>query len=74
MKITRKSQLTGIENTLDIEISSEELFRVENRFDSNFSKELIQNIVPKLSQGLREFLKTGITPDEWQREFGSIED
>ena len=71
MKITRKSQLTGLESTLDIKITLDELSRVENRFET---KELLQNIVPNLSTGEREFLKTGITPDEWGGMFGNVID
>ena len=71
MNITKKSQLTGLESTLDINITLDELSRVENRFET---KELLQNIVPNLSTGDREFLKTGITPDDWEREFGNTID
>lgn len=67
MKVTKASQLSGIEHTLDLNITSEELMRVENRF---YTKELIQNIVPQLTMGEREFLMTGITEEEWNRTFG----
>jgi hypothetical protein len=32
--------------------------------------ELIQNAMPDLSAELREFLMTGITPFEWEENFG----
>ena len=67
MKVTKASQLSGIEHTLNLNITSEELMRVENRF---YTKELIQNIVPQLTMGEREFLMTGITEEEWNRTFG----
>lgn len=67
MKVTKASQLSGVEHTLDLNITSEELMRVENRF---YTKELIQNIVPQLTMGEREFLMTGITEEEWNRTFG----
>jgi hypothetical protein len=70
MKVTKISQLTGIEHTLELNITSEELFRVENRRNTT---ELIQNIVPHLSLPDREFLMTGITNEEWVRIYGEIE-
>ena len=67
MNITKISSLTGIEHTLNINITEDELLRVENRYNS---KELIQNIVPNLTMDEREFLMTGITNEEWIRTFG----
>ena len=70
MKVTKISQLTGIEHTLELNITPEELFRVENRRNTT---ELIQNIVPHLSLPEREFLMTGITNEEWIRIYGEID-
>jgi hypothetical protein len=70
MNITKISSLTGIEHTLNINITEDELLRVENRYNS---KELIQNIVPNLTMDEREFLMTGITNEEWIRVFGEID-
>jgi len=70
MEITKISQLSGKESTMNLDITPEQLYRVENRFQS---KELIQNIVPNLSMEDREFLMTGITSTEWQTMFGEIE-
>jgi hypothetical protein len=70
MIVTKKSSLTGIENTLNIDVTSEQLFRIENRMNTT---ELIQNIVPNLSMEDREFLMTGITNEEWIRAFGEID-
>ena len=70
MKITKKSSLTGVEHTLDIDITEEQFQRVEMRF---FTKELIQNIIPNVSLGEREFLMTGITQEEWDETFSEIE-
>jgi len=67
MNITKISSLTGNEHTLNINITEDELIRVENRYNS---KELIQNIVPFLSMDEREFLMTGITNEEWVNTFG----
>ena len=32
--------------------------------------DLIQNVFPDLSADQREFLMTGITPEEWNQNFG----
>lgn len=49
---------------MDLNITQEQLDRW---VDGN---ELIQNIFPSLTKGEREFLVTGITPEEWRKEFG----
>lgn len=67
MEITKISQLSGKENTMNIEVTQYEMIRIENRYHS---KELIQNIVPNLTMEEREFLMTGITPEEWNNTFG----
>ena len=70
MKITKISQLSGKESTMELDITPEQLHRVENRMNT---AELIQNIVPNLSMEDREFLMTGITNEEWIRMFGEID-
>jgi hypothetical protein len=55
---------------MELNITSDELVRIENRF---YTKELIQNIVPNLTMGEREFLMTGITEEEWNKTFGEID-
>jgi hypothetical protein len=68
MLITRTSTITGQEHTLDLNINPDQLVRI------NIGIELIQNIVPHLSPSDREFIMTGITDEEWDNMFGSIED
>lgn len=63
--------MSGVESTMDLDITIDQLFRIENRFST---KELIQNIVPHLSKEDREFLITGITPKEWNEMFNEIEE
>ena len=70
MLITRTSQISKTQSTLDLDVTQEQLTRIENRF---FTGELIQNIVPNLSKEEREFLITGITPKEWNELFNEIE-
>ena len=65
MEITRKSLISGIEHTLDINITEEQLKEIENPNRTKF----IQNIVPHLNANEREFLMSGITEEEWEKEF-----
>jgi len=64
MKIARQNPLTGKVNEMDIDVTSEQLARWQ-------SGELIQNVMPELDAGEREFLISGITPDEWDAMFGT---
>ena len=70
MLVERKSRVSGLVHALDLEITPEQLARVDNRFESG---ELIQKIVPHLSVDDREFLMTGITGEEWALTFGEDE-
>jgi hypothetical protein len=63
MLITKTSRISGTISTMDLNITSEQLSRIEE------GRELIQNIVPHLSSDEREFLITGITPQEWDKLF-----
>jgi hypothetical protein len=62
MKITRTSRLTGKTSVMYLDITKEQLF-------SWVDGELVQNAMPQLSAEEREFLMTGITPDEWDSVF-----
>lgn len=68
MMITMISNISKKKSTMDIDISEEQLFRITH------TQELIQNIVPHLSPEDREFLITGITPEEWKELFDTVED
>lgn len=64
MLIMRISMLSGEVNEMDLDITpaqleSYELFGV-----------LLQDAFPNLSPAEREFIKTGITPEEWYDTFG----
>jgi hypothetical protein len=68
MLVTMKSQLTG-------EVHSMELDVTETQMSVYFSGGgLLQNVFPKLTPPEREFIKTGITPQEWESYFGSGDD
>lgn len=62
MKITRKSPFTGTVNTMDIDVTDVQIERWK-------SGTLIQNAMPNISADEREFIMTGITPEEWQATF-----
>ena len=67
MLITRKSAFTNNVHTMDINVTQEQLSAWE-------SGTLIQNAMPHLSADEREFIMTGITPQEWEDAFGGSED
>ena len=58
MQFTRTSVVSGITRTQDIPVKQEEL-------NSWVNGSLIQVAMPQLSVDEREFIMTGITPDEW---------
>lgn len=62
MKITRRSLATGIERTREIDCTQEQ-------YDLWLGGELVQDAFPNLSADDREFIMTGITPDEWDETF-----
>jgi hypothetical protein len=67
MTITRKSSLTGITRTKEINVTEEQILAWE-------MGELIQNAMPHLSADDREFIKTGITGEEWDQLFGGADE
>ena len=66
MKVTRTSAFTGVTRTLDLPITEQDLRAWNNGM-------LIQNACPELTDEEREFIMTGITPEEWAAEFGEEE-
>lgn len=60
MHITRTSLITGKKSTREIRNISEQDIK-----DCAESGENIQDFFPHLSADDREFIKTGITPEEW---------
>jgi hypothetical protein len=66
MKVTRTSPFTGITRTLDLNITAAQVARYSNGW-------LLQDAFPQLSAGEREFYKTGITDEEWDKHIGGDE-
>lgn len=59
MLIDRTSTLTGITRMKELPVTLQQLERFEA------GQELIQDIFPHLTADEREFIKTGITAEEW---------
>lgn len=62
MKVTRISKYSGIERTIDLDITEEQLKRYEEG-------EYIQKAFPHLTPSQREFILTGCTDEEWLEMF-----
>lgn len=60
MTVTRVSQLTGKVSSMELNVTQQQLDDYRDR------KGLLQNIFPNLTTFEREFIKTGITPQEWE--------
>jgi hypothetical protein len=63
MLITRTSTLSGITRTLDLDVTPAQVELY------NAGGVLIQNAFPQLPKEQREFIKTGITAEEWDEMF-----
>ena len=67
MKITRKSILTGIVRTREIDVTVEQV-------EAWKMGSLIQDAMPHLSVADREFIVNGITDVEWRQVFGESDE
>jgi hypothetical protein len=67
MIITRQSPISGKIHSLDLDITEEQVAAWQ-------AGAYIQNAFPNLSPDEREFLKTGITAEEWEAMFGGEEE
>ena len=63
MLITRQSLISGNINTMSLPITEEQYTAWEQGT-------LVQVAMPHLSPDEREFVMTGITPEEWADNFG----
>jgi hypothetical protein len=64
MIYTKESMFSGKVHSMEIPVTEAQIEAWQNG-------ELIQNAMPNLTPDQREFLMTGITPEEWEAEFGS---
>ena len=63
MLIERKSMVSGKVHAMDLDVTQEQM-------DAWSAGMYIQDAMPQLSDGEREFMMTGITPEEWDATFG----
>jgi hypothetical protein len=63
MNITRTSLLTKVTRTRDINVTPEQMARYEAGMK-------IQDAFPHLNADDREFILSGITPEEWDEHMG----
>ena len=67
MQFSRKSPVSGKINVLEIDVTEEQLAAYKRGV-------LIQDAMPNVPGDLREFIMTGITPEEWKGIFdGSVD-
>ena len=59
MLITKTSMLSGNTSSMDIDVNQDQI-------DLWQGGSLIQNVMPDLSADEREFIMTGVTPEEWE--------
>ena len=70
MKVERKSLLSGITTSREIDAPPTKILNYLAGRDTRY----VQDIFPELSVSDREFMMTGITPEEWDAEFPPDED
>ena len=66
MKLTRTSPVSGKKNTLDLDVTREQITDWEKG-------SLIQDAMPNLTPDEMEFIKTGITNEDWAELFGDVD-
>jgi hypothetical protein len=68
MEITRQSTYSGIIRTLDMDVTDAQLEKYYHE------GALLQDAFPHLSPADREFIKSGVTDEEWKEMFGFGDD
>ena len=63
MIVTRISQHSGIKRSMDLPITKQQIWAYDRGA-------LLQDAFPNLDADQREFIKTGITKEEWEEIFG----
>ena len=67
MLVNKRSMISGKWHVMELPVTKDQIRRWMNG-------EFIQNAMPNLNDEQREFLMTGITPDEWNANFGETEE
>jgi uncharacterized protein (DUF779 family) len=63
MKLSKRSIISGKINEMNLDITEEQYFSWK-------TGDLVQNVFPHLNSEEREFIVSGITPQEWKEVFG----
>ena len=63
MLIERKSMVSGKVHAIDLDVTQDQIAAWNSGM-------YIQDAMPQLSDDEREFMMTGITPEEWDATFG----
>ena len=69
MQVTRRSPVTGQTNTLEVNVTEQQM----QEFQSGGRQRLVQEIFCDASASEREFILTGYTPEDWEMIFGDAE-
>lgn len=68
MWIKRKSVISGVERTRSIPVNPDDMLAYQAGIGS------IQDLMPYLTDNDREFILSGITPEEWDEAFLSADE
>lgn len=67
MRVTKRSPFTGNLNSMEIPLSCNEYLDAHHKWENGM---LIQDAFPSLTVDQREFIRVGITPEEWDNIHG----
>tara|TARA_Y100001963_G_scaffold71453_1_gene99369 strand:- start:8175 stop:8387 length:213 start_codon:yes stop_codon:yes gene_type:complete len=67
MKISRFDPVKRTTVEMEIDVTEDQIFQWQNGM-------LIQEAMPNIPKGEREFIKTGITPESWKELFGPFDE
>lgn len=76
VKVTIRSQFTGKDETMELPLTQEEWEQGKAqswKLNPGVGTKHMQDCFPQLNAGEREFLISGITPDQWKEMFGDDE-
>jgi len=68
-RISRTSPFSGLVHTMEFDLYEQDDFELR-LFAWRRGDKLIQDAFPELTDGAREFIKSGITPLEWAKYMG----
>ena len=69
MQVTRTSPFTGIVNTMELDVTQEQIDELVEP-----DRRLVQDIFPELTPMEREFITAGYTQEDWDQMFAGEEE